>query len=414
MPVRKQDATRALELLEQYQRRLNATEDAQLRASIERVIKIFKSKLFNALLDIQEFYEVTLIDENKTAEQKALETVKTERWTEAAPPSHQPGAAKQRAPKPRRDAAPDQQGAAAAAGGDGTDGAFEIVLQRAGQGFGFSIAGGVDEPHIPGDTRVYVTKVVPGGVAEQDGRMRVDDVILAVNGVDVAAVSHAAAVNALKLSGNQLRLLLLRPNAGPALAPAAASGYQQQPQYAEDGSFEVFLTKTAKGLGFSIAGGVDNQHLQGDDSIFVTKIIDGGAAQLDGQIDFGDRLLAVDGVSLHGCSHQQAVGALKATGDHVRLVVLKPTPEEMVLLAEAAAAEEGVGAGASYQPPPMPSGKKGSKKDKKKKGSEFAPDAPHDMADEDAPDGMGGHAEAEDPKKKGKGGIGGLFGKKKK
>lgn len=47
------------------------------------------------------------------------------------------------------------------------------------------------------------------------------------------------------------------------------------------------------GLGFSIAGGVGNQHIPGDNSIYVTKIIDGGAAQKDGKLLVGDRLLMV-------------------------------------------------------------------------------------------------------------------------
>ena len=47
------------------------------------------------------------------------------------------------------------------------------------------------------------------------------------------------------------------------------------------------------GLGFSIAGGVDNQHIAGDNGIFITKITDGGAAQLDGRLSAGDRLIAV-------------------------------------------------------------------------------------------------------------------------
>lgn len=50
---------------------------------------------------------------------------------------------------------------------------------------------------------------------------------------------------------------------------------------------------THAGLGFSIAGGVGNQHIPGDNSIYVTKIIDGGAAQKDGQLQVGDRLLMV-------------------------------------------------------------------------------------------------------------------------
>ena len=53
------------------------------------------------------------------------------------------------------------------------------------------------------------------------------------------------------------------------------------------------LVKGNKGLGFSIAGGEGNQHVPGDNGIFVTKIIDGGAAQQDGQLAVGDRLLAV-------------------------------------------------------------------------------------------------------------------------
>lgn len=48
-----------------------------------------------------------------------------------------------------------------------------------------------------------------------------------------------------------------------------------------------------EGLGFSIAGGVGNQHIPGDNSIYVTKIIDGGAAQKDGRLQVGDRLLMV-------------------------------------------------------------------------------------------------------------------------
>lgn len=47
------------------------------------------------------------------------------------------------------------------------------------------------------------------------------------------------------------------------------------------------------GLGFSIAGGVGNQHVPGDNSIYVTKIIEGGAAHKDGRLQIGDKLVAV-------------------------------------------------------------------------------------------------------------------------
>ncbi|XP_076251233.1 disks large 1 tumor suppressor protein-like isoform X2 [Rhynchophorus ferrugineus] len=50
MPVRKQEAHRALELLEDYHSKLIRPQDQTLRQAIERVIRIFKSRLFQALL----------------------------------------------------------------------------------------------------------------------------------------------------------------------------------------------------------------------------------------------------------------------------------------------------------------------------------------------------------------------------
>ena len=48
-------------------------------------------------------------------------------------------------------------------------------------------------------------------------------------------------------------------------------------------------------MGFSIAGGVGNQHIPGDNSIYVTKVIEGGAAHKDGRLQIGDKILAVRG-----------------------------------------------------------------------------------------------------------------------
>lgn len=47
------------------------------------------------------------------------------------------------------------------------------------------------------------------------------------------------------------------------------------------------------GLGFSIAGGIGNEHVPGDTAIYVTKIIEGGAAHVEGRLAAGDKLLAV-------------------------------------------------------------------------------------------------------------------------
>lgn len=55
----------------------------------------------------------------------------------------------------------------------------------------------------------------------------------------------------------------------------------------------VKLQKSKTGLGFSIAGGVGNQHIEGNDGIFITKIIPGGAAAQEGRLQAGDRIMFV-------------------------------------------------------------------------------------------------------------------------
>lgn len=73
MPVKKRDTDRALSLLEEYCKKLRKPEEQQLKNAVKKVMGIFKSSLFQALLDIQEFYEVTLLNSQKSCEQKIEE-----------------------------------------------------------------------------------------------------------------------------------------------------------------------------------------------------------------------------------------------------------------------------------------------------------------------------------------------------
>jgi len=84
--MNRQDAHRALELLEEYHSQLVRPQDQTLRSAIERVIRIFKSRLFQALLDIQEFYELTLLDDEKSLQQKTQETLYVATRWEQNPP----------------------------------------------------------------------------------------------------------------------------------------------------------------------------------------------------------------------------------------------------------------------------------------------------------------------------------------
>lgn len=188
----------------------------------------------------------------------------------------------------------------------------EITLERGGAGLGFSIAGGTDNPHVGDDPSIYITKLISGGAASADGRLQVNDIILKVNDVDLVDVPHSVAVDGLKRAGNNVHLLVKRKRSSTIHI------------------LEIQLVKGNKGLGFSIAGGIGNQHVPGDNGIYVTKIMEGGAAHIDGQLEVGDKLLAVGEKNLENVTHEEAVGTLKATTDHVILTVgksrLPPAP----------------------------------------------------------------------------------------
>ncbi|EPB71425.1 PDZ/DHR/GLGF domain protein [Ancylostoma ceylanicum] len=414
-------AYRALELLEEYHALLNRPGDDELRIAIERVITSFKNSLFQALLDLQEFYEETLLNERKSVFQKIAESKEIARRLDANPPFGTTTGTRvvdhtfiptQKAPLATAETNDGswQTSETTTRTFDGPGGlqkqsvthngiidsmgrAWEIedvVLEKGTTGLGFSITGGTDQPAEDGDTSIYVTNIIMGGAAAADGRMKKFDKILKVNNTECVNVPHEVAVNALKTAGNVVKLTLKRrrddmnmPVAGgptmgstshlnrsdltssmgalnvsrgfdgtghspsvpsyPPPPPPAHSGSQthlSQPAPLAGLSSRARMAQTIdlykgqRGLGFSIAGGVGNEHVPGDTDIYVTKIIDGGAAYHDGRLGVGDRILAVDDVALENVTHEYAVNVLKQTGTKVTLLVLKADPNVSVATVE--------------------------------------------------------------------------------
>uniref|UniRef100_A0A8C0UK16 Synaptojanin-2-binding protein n=1 Tax=Cyanistes caeruleus TaxID=156563 RepID=A0A8C0UK16_CYACU len=75
------------------------------------------------------------------------------------------------------------------------------------------------------------------------------------------------------------------------------------------------------GLGFNIVGGTDQQYIANDSSIYVSWIKKDGAAYLDGRLQEGDKILAINGKDLKDLRHKDAVELFRNAGYYVSLKI---------------------------------------------------------------------------------------------
>nr|CAH7715252.1 unnamed protein product [Callosobruchus chinensis] len=188
----------------------------------------------------------------------------------------------------------------------------DVTLSKLEGSLGFSIIGGTDHSSIPFGAKepgIFISHMVPGGTAAKSGKLRVGDRILKVNGTDVTHATHQEAVMELLRPGDHITLTI-RHDPLP-------DGYQ-----------ELIIDKGEnEKLGMHIKGGLQGQRGnpldRSDEGVFISKINSVGAARRDGRLKAGMRLLEVNGKSLLGATHQEAVNALRACGNRIQLVVCK-------------------------------------------------------------------------------------------
>ncbi|CAL8288981.1 unnamed protein product [Boreogadus saida] len=89
---------------------------------------------------------------------------------------------------------------------------------------------------------------------------------------------------------------------------------------------DIQLKRGPSGLGFNIVGGVDQQYVVNDNGIYVCKIKENGAAALDGRLEEGDKILAINGNKLENCNHGVAVDLFRSAGEDILLQVQKKHP----------------------------------------------------------------------------------------
>ncbi|KFV88037.1 Disks large 5, partial [Struthio camelus australis] len=163
---------------------------------------------------------------------------------------------------------------------------------------GFDVAEGVNEPYLPGDCGIFVTKVDKGSIA--DGRLRVNDWLLKINDVDLTNKDKKQVIKAVLNGGGVINMLVRRRKSlgGRVITP----------------------------LHINISGQKDSG-VSLENGVFVAAVVPGSPAAKEGSLTVGDRIIAINGIALDNKSLTECEALLRNCRDSLTLSLMKVFPQ---------------------------------------------------------------------------------------
>ncbi|XP_064625555.1 multiple PDZ domain protein-like isoform X21 [Lineus longissimus] len=268
---------------------------------------------------------------------------------------------------------------------------FEVELTKDNQGLGVTIAGYVGE--LPTDldidpdyelSGIFVKSVAEGSAADTDGKINVNDQIIAVDDQSLDGFTNHQAVEVLKKTDLVVKLKLARYHRGPkyeqlqhytaqaSLAPSfngddeldATAGnvnlddidLLSGEDFSGDLDLDLELSLKAKwqeiigdeydivvaqlskfreggGLGISLEGTVDVENgIEVRPHHYIRSVLKDGPVGINGRMQSGDELLEVNETVLYGLNHVEVVTILKELPQHVRVVCARRKTAQSDLL----------------------------------------------------------------------------------
>ncbi|XP_062330891.1 disks large homolog 5-like isoform X4 [Osmerus eperlanus] len=163
---------------------------------------------------------------------------------------------------------------------------------------GFDVAEGLNDPYLPGDCGIYVSKVDKGSIAE--GRLRVNDWLLKINDVDLTNKDRRQVIRAVLIGEGVINMVVRRRKS---LGGRLITNVQ--------------LNLTGhKDSGIGLESGV-----------FVAGVASGSPAAKDGSLTVGDRVIAINGIALDNKSLTDSEALLRSCRDSLSVSLLKILPQ---------------------------------------------------------------------------------------
>ncbi|KAG1950408.1 tyrosine-protein phosphatase non-receptor type 13 [Pimephales promelas] len=231
-----------------------------------------------------------------------------------------------------------------------------MELRKINSSLGISVAGGINTNVHHGG--IYIKSVMPGGAADQDGRIQIGDRLLEVDGCNLRSVTHRQAVECLKRTGEVVSLVLERepPVVLDTFSASSRSERQRSPSHlsvqsaptplrrdvtmetplsvrakdfrfvSDDNIREVTLQKSLSGLGFSFL--VSELGPDEGSMVHIKSLSSGQPAGDCGLLKEGDIILAVNGEPVKGLSYEEVLHLLQKSPPEIRLSIYRPPQEE--------------------------------------------------------------------------------------
>ncbi|XP_072312586.1 FERM and PDZ domain-containing protein 2 [Eucyclogobius newberryi] len=214
------------------------------------------------------------------------------------------------------------------------------------------------------DLGIFVATIVPGGPADKDGRIKIGGRLISLNNISLEGVTFSEAAEVLNSSPEEVQLIVSQPKVAvspismrsPILRNYGSQTLLTDSRSGDESIDDIFsvmttprtsnrllvprdvrimgaldgnstktevitmeLRKISGSLGISISTG-DNVNVS-NGGIYIKSLVPGGAAERDGRLHVGDRVVEVDGVGFQGFTYRQAVECLSKTGEVVIMSV---------------------------------------------------------------------------------------------
>lgn len=250
---------------------------------------------------------------------------------------------------------------------------FSVELVKDVVGLGITVVGYVSTSVTDqGLSGIFVRSISDGSTAALDGRIQINDQIIAVDNQLLEGFTNQESVDILRNTGQVVRLKLARYKYGrkhdlltQSTAQADCEGafgvsgkssvgesvyVVDYEDYSGDlrkekeeliasrwkrivgNNFDIIVAQVSKfkeggGLGISLEGTVDVENgVELHPHHYIRSVVSDGPVGRNGRLQSGDELLEVNGIQLFGLNHVEVVSILKDLPQHVRLVCCRRRP----------------------------------------------------------------------------------------